>query len=84
MKLFENVVNYKINNITKEDLLKYSKQFNIPLNNDQAAKVTKLLRGKGINIFNDKERTQLIKEVAKITGPETARKVNQLFIQFTR
>ncbi|MET3699260.1 uncharacterized protein DUF2624 [Bacillus oleivorans] len=84
MKLFENVVNYKINNITPEDILKYSKQFNISINSDQAKQVARLVKGRGINIFNDKERAQLVKEVAKITGPDVAKEVNQLFIQFTK
>ncbi|HWO77663.1 MAG TPA: DUF2624 domain-containing protein [Bacillus sp. (in: firmicutes)] len=84
MKLFENVVNYKINNITYEDILKYSKQFNIKISTEQAKKVAGLVRGKGVNIFNDKERAQLIKEIAKITGPAVAKEVNQLFIQFTK
>ncbi|MBO8176830.1 DUF2624 domain-containing protein [Aeribacillus pallidus] len=82
MKLFENVVNYKINHITKEELLKYSKQYQIPMNEDQAKKVVSFLRGKNYNVFDPKQREQLVREIAKIVGPETARKVNELFLQF--
>lgn len=84
MKLFENVVNHKINNVTYEEIIKYSKQFNVTISTDHAKKVEKLIRGKGINIFNDQERVRLIKDIAKITGPETAKQLNQLFQQFTR
>lgn len=84
MKIFENIINHKISTITASELLKYANQFNISINKSQAAKIAEYLRGKNVNIFNDSERTKLIKEIAKIAGPETARSVNQLFIQFTK
>jgi hypothetical protein len=84
VKIFESVINHKINTITGDELLKYSEQFNIKVNRQQAYKVAQYLRGKNVNIFNDRERAALIKEIAKIAGPETAREVNKLFVQFTK
>lgn len=84
MKIFENIINHKISNITTEELLKYGDQFQISITKTQAKKIADYLRGKQINIFVDSERTKLIKEIAKIAGPETAREVNRLFIQFTK
>ncbi|MEH7252570.1 MULTISPECIES: DUF2624 domain-containing protein [Bacillaceae] len=84
MKIFENVINHKINTITGDELLKYADQFNIKVNRQQAYKVAQYLRGKNVNIFDDRERSALIKQIAKIAGPETAREVNKLFVQFTK
>ncbi|MFK4997658.1 DUF2624 family protein [Bacillus sp. N9] len=34
-------------------------------------------------MFNDRTRSQIVREVAKIAGPETAKEINKLFLQFT-
>jgi hypothetical protein len=84
VKIFENIINHKINTITGEELLKYANQFNINVNRQQANKVAQYLQGKNVNIFDARQRATLIKEIAKIAGPETAREVNKLFVQFTK
>ncbi|WP_210365956.1 DUF2624 domain-containing protein [Bacillus sp. REN3] len=84
MAIFENIINHKIKTISADELLKYASQFQISITKEQAQKIARYLRGKQVNIFNDSERTALIKEIARITGPETARQVNKLFIQFTK
>jgi len=84
VRIFENIINHKINTITGEELLKYAKQFNINVNRLQAKKIAEYLRGKNFNIFDDGERASLVKEIAKTAGPETAREVNKLFMQFTK
>ncbi|MBM7651657.1 ribosomal protein L12E/L44/L45/RPP1/RPP2 [Neobacillus cucumis] len=84
VKIFESIINHKINTITAEELVKYANQFNITVSQQQAKKIAEYLRGKNINIFNDTERSQLIKQIAKSAGPETAREVNKLLIQFTK
>ncbi|MFE8695413.1 DUF2624 domain-containing protein [Cytobacillus sp. FJAT-53684] len=84
MKIFENIINHKISTITGDELLKYGKQFQITIKSQQANKIAAYLRGKQVNIFNDEERARVVKEIAKVAGPETARAVNKLFIQFTK
>ncbi|WP_062355805.1 DUF2624 domain-containing protein [Bacillus kwashiorkori] len=84
MKFFQNIINMKINSVTGDELLKYGKQFQIHVTKEQADKIAAYLRGKNVNIFNDTERANVIKEIAKIAGPNTAKKVNQLFIQLTQ
>lgn len=84
MKIFENIINHKVSNITAAELLKYGGQFQISISKQQAEKIAEYLRGKQVNIFNDNERTKLIKEIAKVAGPKTAKAVNRLFIQFTK
>ncbi|MDQ0213896.1 hypothetical protein J2S13_000290 [Oikeobacillus pervagus] len=84
MKFIHSFVNNKINSISSDDLLKYSKAFNISLTTDQAEKICDHLSRSKINIFDDSERTQLVKDVAKIAGPKTAREINRLFVLFTK
>ncbi|KML37892.1 DUF2624 domain-containing protein [Cytobacillus firmus] len=84
VKIFENIINHKLSNITADELLKYGEQFNIQITKAQAQKIADHLRGKQVNIFDDRERTKIIKEIARIAGPETAREVNRLFLQFTK
>ncbi|MBS4209094.1 DUF2624 domain-containing protein [Bacillus sp. FJAT-50079] len=83
MQLIKNMVNLKVNSITAEDLLKYSGQFNIKVTRPQAEKIAAYLRGKNFDIFDDRTRSQIVREVAKIAGPETAKEINKLFLQFT-
>lgn len=82
MKIFENIINHKINTITGNELLKYANQFQVKVSRENADKIAQYLRGKGVNIFNDQDRTKVIREIAKIAGPETARQVNKLFTMF--
>jgi hypothetical protein len=84
MKIFENIINHKINTISTDELLKYAQQFNIKVKREHARKVAEYLRGRQINIFNPQERVTVIKEIGKIAGPETAKEVNKLFTQFTK
>lgn len=84
LKLFENIINHKLSNITGAELLKYAKQFQIPVSKTDADKIAQYLRGKKINIFNDSDRAKVIKEIAKIAGPDTAKQVNKLFLMFSK
>ena len=84
VKIFESIINHKINTITTDELLKYADQFQIKVTAIQAKKVAEYLRGKNINIFDDKERAQLVRTIAKLAGPETARQVNKLFMELTK
>ncbi|MFD2446084.1 DUF2624 domain-containing protein [Bacillus sp. CGMCC 1.16607] len=84
MKIFENIINHKINTITTEELLKYAQQFQVKISREHAKKIADYLRNEKVNIFDDKARSTLIKEIARIAGPETAKEVNRLFIQFTK
>ncbi|SEM29210.1 Protein of unknown function [Mesobacillus persicus] len=84
MKIFENIVNHKVNNITGEELLKYAEPFKLEITKSQANKIAQYLRSTKVNIFDDKERVVLVKEIAKIAGPETAKEVNKLFVLFTK
>ncbi|MGE6752034.1 DUF2624 domain-containing protein [Rossellomorea sp. NPDC071047] len=84
MKLLQNVINHKINNITNEELLKYANQYNISLTSQQATSIVASVKGKNINIFDDKKRSKLVKDLARVIGPSKAKEINQLFLQLIR
>lgn len=84
MNLLKNMVNYKVNMITGNELLKYAGQFNIQLSKAEAEKIAAYLRGKNFDIFDERVRAKLIREVARIAGPKTAKEINKLMIQFTK
>ncbi|WP_141431543.1 DUF2624 domain-containing protein [Bacillus sp. 03113] len=84
MKIFESIINHKISTATASEILKYADQFQISITKKEAEQIAGYLNGKQINIFNSSERSKLLKEIAKITSPETAREVNRLFLQFMK
>ncbi|MCM3795422.1 MULTISPECIES: DUF2624 domain-containing protein [Priestia] len=81
MKIVQQIVNKKVNNITPKELLKYSKQYNIPITDQQAQTLVSVIRQQPVNIYNLEERRNLIKQIAQVTDRETARRVNELFQQ---
>ena len=78
MNFIQQIVNKKLNNITTNELLKLSKEYQIPITEDQAQKIVSLIKGKNINIYSHIERIELIKQIAKVTSPSTAQQVNTL------
>lgn len=82
MKIFENIINHKINTITGDELLKYGNQFQVSITKAQANQIAAYLRGKKVNIFNESERAKLIKEIANITSPGIAKEVNRILLSF--
>lgn len=84
MKIFENIINHKINQITTDELLKYAEQYNITVKREHAKKIADYLRGKQVNIFDSSQRATLIKEIAKVAGAGTAKEVNKLFLQLIK
>jgi len=84
MKIYQSIINHKINTITPDELLKYADQFKISITAKEASQIANYLKGKKVNIFNDEERSQLIRELAKITNMKTAKEVNRLLSSFTK
>lgn len=84
MNIIQHIVNKKLNNITVEELLKYSKDYNIPISVAQAQQVVVLIKGQNINIYNSAERLKLINKIAAVTSPATAQQVNALLEQLVK
>ncbi len=73
-----------MNRITGEELLKHANQYSVKLSLDDANLIAHYLKGKNYDLFDAKQRSQIIKHVAKISGPATAKEVNSLFLQFLK
>ncbi|AST92594.1 DUF2624 domain-containing protein [Sutcliffiella cohnii] len=86
MNIYQQIINKKLNTLSPEELVQYAQQYNIEISMEQAKKIIKLVKEKNgkVNVFNTSERLQLMKELSKITGHETAKKVNQLFMEFIK
>lgn len=78
MKLLKNVVNKKINQITIPELYKYCAQYEITINQLQAEQVIGVIHSKWVDIYNPKDRMELLNNIAQISNVETAQKVNLL------
>ena len=70
--------------MTADELLQYANQYQISLSRNEATRIANYIKGKKVNIFNDGERSQLIRELAKITNIHTAKEVNRLLSSFTK
>ncbi|MDM5189995.1 DUF2624 domain-containing protein [Bacillus sp. DX4.1] len=84
MNLIKHIVNKKLNHISTQELLKYSKEYEVPITTEQADRIVILMKGKNINIYDTQERLELLKKIAKVTSPATAQQVNILFQQLLK
>lgn len=82
MKFFQHFINQKAQTITGEELLKYAKGLDIPLKKEEAEKVASRLRSRKADLFNERERANLLREIAAITNEQTAKKLNKLLTTF--
>ena len=64
--------------------MKYSKEYEVPITAAQADQIVVLIKGKNINIYDNNERLELLKQIAKVTSPTTAQQVNTLFQQLLK
>ena len=84
MNLIKQLVNKKLNHISTKELLKYSKEYDVPITTAQADQIVGLMKGKNINMYDNDERLALLKQIAEVTSPATAQQVSSLFQQLLR
>ncbi len=83
MKLFETIINMKLNRITTSELLSFSSQQGVTLSNSEAEQIVHLLKGKSINIFDEAERKIVLEQIDDIVGAKRAKQIEQLFYSLT-
>jgi len=83
MKLFEIIINMKLNRITTSELLSFSGQQGVTLSNSEAEQIVHLLKGKSINIFDEAERKIVLEQIDDIVGAKRAKQIEQLFYNLT-
>jgi hypothetical protein len=84
VNIYQQIINQKIKKITPEELVSYSEDYGIKLTIEEAKKIIYIARNNKINVFNPQERIKWIKELAKITSPQTAKQANELFLKFIK
>ena len=83
MKLFEMMVNHKMNQIRPDELLSLARQHHVTLTPKQAEDISALLAGKNINIFDIRQRQNVLGQIAQVAGAGTARDIENLFNKLT-
>jgi hypothetical protein len=84
VNIYQQIINQKIKKITPEELVSYSEDYGIKLTIEEAKKIIYIARNNKINVFNPQERIKWVKELAKITSPQTAKQANELFLKFIK
>lgn len=85
MNVFQQLVNKRVKAVTVCDLLKYSKNYQVPISQEQAKMIVAIIKSKqNLNIFDESQRRQLLREIAKQTSLDIARQLNKIFITFMK
>ncbi|WP_188453641.1 DUF2624 domain-containing protein [Virgibacillus oceani] len=69
----------KLKQLTSDELLHYSKKYGFNLSQAEAQSITKYLKTQQIDPFSSQDRVKMLKELARITDLQTAKKAQKLF-----
>lgn len=83
MRFLESIINMKINNIRRDELMSLAKQHGVVLTLSEADTIAAELRGKNYNLFNGEQRKYLVSKIATIIGQDRALQIEQIFLNFT-
>ncbi|MGM9923409.1 MAG: DUF2624 family protein [Bacillus sp. (in: firmicutes)] len=83
MRFLESIINMKLNNIGRDELMGLAKQHGVSLTRDEAERISRELRGKNYNLFNVEQRKHVVNQIAAIIGRDRAKQVEQIFLSFT-
>lgn len=75
----KNLISQKISQLTPEEILTYSKQYGFSITNEQAKSITQYLQTHEIDPFSADHRITMLRDLAKITDQDTAKKAQKLF-----
>jgi hypothetical protein len=81
MKLFETMINHKINRIQPDEFLSIANQYGVTLSHAQAVKITNQIAGRNINIFDAGQRKMILQEISDITSPLISKQIESIFDQ---
>ncbi|MGO4887202.1 DUF2624 family protein [Anaerobacillus sp. MEB173] len=77
------LVNNKINQLTVEELLQLSSQYNYSLTNNDAKKIISILHSEVINVTDEEQRKRILKRIEKEVSPKIAREIQSLIQHYT-
>ena len=73
------MVNYKLNLLTKEDLTKLAKDYQMRLTIEETGKLLGLMKKETIDVGNENQINRLLKQVGKEINKDTEKKLRKLF-----
>ena len=76
------MVNQKVNNFTKDELLSLSRQHQMPINETQAAKVISILRSEKIDVGNVAQCERLVERLQTEVDSHVSGLIKQLLDQY--
>jgi uncharacterized protein YlxP (DUF503 family) len=79
--LVQQMVNYKLNHLTVDELLNLSKKYNITISRLQAQKVVQILKREKIDIANIKQRQKILATIGKEINPQLMKQIDMLLNQ---
>ncbi|KIL44424.1 DUF2624 family protein [Jeotgalibacillus soli] len=82
MKWLQTFINVKLNQLTAEDLRRYSIPFELHLTKQESEELARVMRQGTIDFFNETERAILFTKVERIIGTVRAKKLNTIFQTF--
>ncbi|SEA97008.1 Protein of unknown function [Thalassobacillus cyri] len=77
----QHIVTRKLKQLTVKDVLKYCEKYGIQITKQEADQIIKELKHNNFNPLNANERITMLKKLAAITSPDTAKKVNRILYQ---
>lgn len=78
-KFIKDMVTQKLKQLSPDELLHYSQQYDFRVSENQAKQITAYLHSHSIDPFNANDRTKLFSELEHITDRDTAQKADKLF-----
>ncbi|MFB4211841.1 DUF2624 family protein [Shouchella sp. JSM 1781072] len=80
--IMQQLVNQKINSISKEEFMQLAEKQGYPLSSEQADSVLRILRQQTINVGNKKQVESIIYQLTKETDSYVSSTVSQLFQKY--
>ncbi|MGV3487969.1 MAG: DUF2624 family protein [Tuberibacillus sp.] len=80
--LIRQLVNQKMSRMTAGELEKLGGKYGLKISLQDAATVIRIIRSKNVDLFDEKARKSLLKEIARQTNPELTRNMEALFQRF--
>ncbi|WP_377888462.1 DUF2624 family protein [Alkalihalobacillus sp. R86527] len=76
------LVNFKLNRITTDELLQLSGQYNLTLSRTDAEQIVQILKQENIDISNKAQRKRILMKISREVNPRVASQVNKLIKSF--
>lgn len=81
MNFYQSFVNQRLRTLTTNEIVRLSPSNGLFIDLEEASKVSRLLHGSNINVFNKEERLALFNQITSITSSFVATDIDKL-IQF--